>query len=53
VWGLKNVLICFNTLIQNYNVEYVVFYEMSQDHLETFFNAKRSRGVYNNNPPAK
>ncbi|KAF0701563.1 Uncharacterized protein FWK35_00038328 [Aphis craccivora] len=53
VWGLKNLLICFNTLRQNYNMEYVLSYKMSQDHLETFFSAMRSRGGYNNNPSAK
>lgn len=51
--GLKNLLSYYNTLNKNYNMEYILSYKLSQDHLETFFSSIRSRGGYNNNPSAK
>lgn len=53
MWGLKNLLICCNILVQNYNVKFILSHEMSQDYLDTFFSARRSRSGYNNNPSAK
>lgn len=53
VWGLKNLINYYKILSQNYNIEYVLSYKISQDHLETFFSSIRSRGGYNNNPSVK
>lgn len=54
VWGLKN-LINYYTFLKNkkYDIEYILSYKLSQDHLETFFSSIRSRGGYNNNPSCK
>jgi len=37
-------------VIQQCLLNYVLTYKMSQDHLELFFSAVRSRGGWNNNP---
>lgn len=54
VWGLKN-LMNYYTFLKNkmYEIEYILSYKLSQDHLETFFSSIRSRGGYNNNPSCK
>lgn len=33
-------------------MSYLLSYKLSQDHLEIFFSAMRSRGDFNNNPNA-
>ncbi|KAL4152719.1 hypothetical protein QTP88_000552 [Uroleucon formosanum] len=54
VWGLKN-LMNYYTFKNNkkYDIEYILFCKLSQDHLETFFSSIRSRGGYNKNPSCK
>jgi len=43
----------FDKLVVQENVlKYILTYKMSQDHLELFFSAVRSRGGWNNNPSA-
>lgn len=34
-------------------MNYFLTYKISQDHIEMFFSAIRSKGGYNNNPTAK
>jgi len=57
--GFLGLIICLNNLIQLYEVvkkkngiNYLLSYKLSQDHLEVFFSALRSRGGFNNNPNA-
>jgi len=56
--GFLGLIICLNNLIQLYEVvkkngiSYLLSYKLSQDHLEVFFSALRSRGGFNNNPNA-
>lgn len=47
--NLKNMFCLF----QDINTEYLLTFKLSQDFLETFFGAIRSRGGFNNNPSAK
>jgi len=43
----------FDKLVVQENIlKYILTYKMSQDHLELFFSAVRSRGGWNNNPSA-
>ncbi|CAH0558772.1 unnamed protein product [Brassicogethes aeneus] len=59
--GFLGLLICIESIIKMYNIyvvekkylKYILTYKLSQDHLELFFGAIRSRGGYNNNPNAK
>lgn len=59
--GFLGFLICiaslkkmYFNLVQERNVlKYILTYKISQDHLELFFGAIRSRGGYNNNPTAR
>lgn len=39
-------------VIEKQHIKHLPFYKISQDHLELFFSAVRSRGGYNNNPNA-
>lgn len=59
--GFLGLLICINSLkvlytkyIDSHNpiLNYVCTYKMSQDHIELFFSAVRSKGGFNNNPTA-
>lgn len=40
-------------LIESGKLKFLPTYKLSQDHLETFFSAVRSRGGFNNNPTAR
>uniref|UniRef100_A0A2S2P4E2 THAP domain-containing protein 9 n=1 Tax=Schizaphis graminum TaxID=13262 RepID=A0A2S2P4E2_SCHGA len=54
--GFLGLIICITNLInlfevvKRYEMSYILGYKLSQDHLEVFFSAMRSRGGYNNNP---
>lgn len=56
--GFLGFIICISNLInlfhlvKRYDMTYLLSYKLSQDHLEVFFSAMRSRGGYNNNPNA-
>lgn len=58
--GFLGLIICMNSalalydmLVEEENVlKYIPLYKISQDHLELFFAAIRSRGGWNNNPNA-
>jgi len=56
--GFIGLIICLTNLINTYKVvkeekmTYLLSYKLSQDHLEIFFSAMRSRGGFNNNPNA-
>lgn len=49
---LTNIFDLF-ALLKEKGLKYMLTYKLSQDHLETFFSALRSRGGFNNNPSAK
>lgn len=59
--GFLGLLICMKSLKNMYFkyvlekdvLKYILTYKLSQDHLELFFGAIRSRGGYNNNPTAR
>jgi len=53
ILGLKNALDLYNVLIEKGDLSYLITYKLSQDHLETFFSALRSRGGYNDNPTCR
>jgi hypothetical protein len=48
---LKNMFKLFDAL-KPHGLAYLLTYKLSQDYLETFFSAIRSRGGFNNNPNA-
>lgn len=59
--GFLGLLICINSLkvlyakyidSDNAILDYLCTYKMSQDHIELFFSAVRSKGGFNNNPTA-
>lgn len=50
--ALKSVGNLFNDLIKSKDLDFLLTYKLSQDHLEMFFLAIRSRGGFNNNPTA-
>lgn len=51
--SLKSVQNLFNELVISDNIlQFLLTYKLSQDHLEMFFSAVRSRGGFNNNPTA-
>lgn len=47
---ITNLIDLYRNLKSEYNFEYILSFKLSQDHLETFFSAVRSRGGCNNNP---
>lgn len=51
---LQNAIELFKLLFKKCNgkFKYLLTYKLSQDHLEVFFSALRSRGGFNNNPSA-
>jgi hypothetical protein len=58
--GFIGLIICLTSvqnmvddLIKTKILDYILTYKVSQDHIEMFFSAIRSRGGYNNNPTAK
>ncbi len=51
--GIDTALSMFETYIQTDILKFLPMYKLSQDHLETFFCAVRSRGGWNNNPNVK
>ncbi|EFA01018.1 Transposable element P transposase-like Protein [Tribolium castaneum] len=59
--GFLGFMICIESLIQYYEhyveekgfLKYISTYKLSQDHLELFFGAIRSKGGFNNNPTAR
>lgn len=59
--GFLGFLICMESLQKMYKylvtekklLKYILTYKLSQDHLELFFGAIRSKGGYNNNPTAR
>ncbi|EZA62841.1 THAP domain-containing protein [Ooceraea biroi] len=58
--GFLGMLICLvcirdisNELIATKKMNFLLTYKMSQDHIEMFFSAIRSKGGHNNNPSAK
>lgn len=51
IQSIKNM---YTDLIENKKLlKYILTYKLSQDHLELFFGAIRSRGGHNNNPTAR
>ena len=52
VSSLSAVSVFDNLVVQQSLLKYILTYKMSQDHLELFFSAVRSRGGWNNNPSA-
>lgn len=55
--GFLGLIICLTNLLKLYEILkpyilYLLSYKFSQDHLEVFFSAMRSRGGFNNNPNA-
>lgn len=50
--SLKSTIAIAETLFKNENFTFLMTYKLSQDHIETFFGAIRSRGGFNNNPTA-
>lgn len=56
--GFLGLIICLENLINVYRavekdgMSFLLSYKLSQDHLEVFFSALRSRGGFNNNPNA-
>jgi hypothetical protein len=46
----NNLLNLYKDLKSHYKFEYILSFKLSQDHLETFFSAVRSRSGFNNNP---
>lgn len=49
--GLRNMFLLYDKL-KTLGMKYLLTYKLSQDYLETFFSAIRSRGGFNNNPNA-
>ncbi|KYN09176.1 THAP domain-containing protein 9 [Trachymyrmex cornetzi] len=49
---IKSILEISKSLFQDHNIKYLMTYKLSQDHVETFFSAIRSRGGFNTNPTA-
>lgn len=47
--SIQNILRLYNTYVQTFN-GYLLTYKLSQDHLENFFSAARSKEGYSNNP---
>lgn len=54
--GFQGFLVCiesftglYQDLIESQSLSYLLTYKFSQDHLEMFFSALRSRGGWNNN----
>jgi hypothetical protein len=58
--GFVGLIICMRSLgnlfddvvTKNNYMEYILSYKLSQDHIEMFFSAIRSRGGFTNNPTA-
>lgn len=56
--GFLGIVICLTNIFPLFeklkcdNFQYLLTYKLSQDYLETFFSAIRSRGGFNNNPNA-
>lgn len=55
--GFLGFIICLINLLELYeqiqiDINYLLSYKLSQDHVEVFFSAMRSRGGFNNNPNA-
>ena len=48
--AMYNFKSLYETYVLEDKLEYMLGYKFSQDHLETFFSAIRSRGGWNNNP---
>lgn len=55
--GFIGMIICLENALQLYHnlhykkyIEYLLTFKLSQDHLESFFSAIRSRGGFNSNP---
>lgn len=53
VMGLHSALELFAILQLKCHIPFLITYKLSQDHLETFFSAVRSRGGYNDNPTCR
>lgn len=53
VRGINNLLKLYSYIHEQYSIEYLLSYKLSQDHLETFFSSVRQRGGFNNNPTSK
>lgn len=47
--GLRNMFLLFDEL-KGLGLTYLLTFKLSQDYIETFFSALRSRGGFNNNP---
>lgn len=55
--GFLGFLICLTNLLELYeqiqiDMNYLLSYKLSPDHVEVFFSAMRNRGGFNNNPNA-
>jgi len=53
IMGLHSALELFKILQLKSHITFLITYKLSQDHLETFFSAVRSRGGYNDNPTCR
>lgn len=47
--SLSNIIPYYQSILRH-NITFLLTYKLSQDHLEMFFSAIRSRGGFNNNP---
>jgi len=57
--GFRGLIVCLKStrnliydIIQTKQLDFILTYKMSQDHIEMLFSAIRSRGGFNNNPSA-
>lgn len=53
ILALKNSINLFEYLYVKGDIEYLITYKLSQDHIETTFSAIRGRGGYNDNPTCR
>lgn len=53
VKAINNLLKLYSYIHEQYSIEYLLSYKLSQDHLETFFSSVRQKGGFNNNPTSK
>ncbi|CAH2108786.1 unnamed protein product [Euphydryas editha] len=49
---IKTILFLYEELVKTEKIDFLSSYKLSQDHLEIFFSAVRSKGGFNNNPTA-
>lgn len=53
IMGLHSALELYEILLSKSDLTFLITYKLSQDHLETFFSAVRSRGGYSDSPTCR